>query len=280
MKRLYEHDTPKALLISFLISHLILAPLVFDICIAQTGAVNLPVIAHQPAKIARRGQPLSITAHVGAGKGISSVILKIDYDGQSVKGPMPQKKDSGVVPVVVQIINGDLDVFSGASALNQKIGVVKRSDKVFVTAQKDGYYRIITAGDLVGYIDAEKTAVIQTGYAYGVTIPATMTRKTLSYQIIARDKSGQVAQSEAIVVDLLSEDEIAEMRTKPQSSVTAAKRAQPQALAQSGKSSQPFYKKAWFWLGLTAIGGGAYYYTTQKDSEEETSTVNVTVGWN
>jgi len=279
MKRLFEHDTTKSLLIPFIISYLSLTPLVCDFGLAQSGAKKPVTIAHQPVRTAKRGQPLNVTAYVGSDKGISSVALKIDYDGKSVKGPMPPKKDGGVVPVIVQIINSDLDLFSGPGALYKRIGTVKRGDQLLVTAHKDGYYRIITPSKMVGYIDAEKTAVILSGNVFGVTIPASMTQGTLSYQIIAKDAAGQVAQSEIVNVSLLTDEELAALRSKPQA-IAKTEEAQPQVVGAQGKTSRPFYAKPWFWLGIAAVGGGAYYYTTQKESKEEDATVNVSVGWN
>ncbi len=215
MKRLFEHDTVKTLLIPIILScswGTLLSP---DACLSQADANQPITIAHQPITIARQGQPLSITAHIGGDKGIRNVILKIDYDGKSVRGAMPLKKGSGVVPVIVQIITGDLDIFAGPGALYKKLGTAKRGARLLVTSNKDGYYRVITAGNTLGYIDAERTAVIRTGNAYGVRVPPEMTQGTLSYQIIAQDSTGQTAQSGLIQVTLLNEDEIAAIRSKP-----------------------------------------------------------------
>ena len=279
MKRLFEHDTTKTLLIPFIVSYLSLTPLAFDIGLAQSRASQPITIAHQPLKMAKRGQPLNVTANIGSDKGISSVVLKIEYDGKSVKGPMPSKSGGGVVPVIVQIINGDMDLFSGPGALYKRIGTAKRGDRLLVTSHKDGYYRVISPTKVAGYIDAEKTAVILSGNVYGVTIPAAMTQGKLSYQIIAKDAAGQVAQGEIVIVSLLSDEEIAAIRSKPQA-VAKAEEISPQAPAQSQKPSRPFYTKPLFWLGLAAVGGGAYYYTTQKETKEENATVNVSIGWN
>ena len=276
MKHFRTQASLHALIVGFILSYLIIAPVYSDL-VAQSFDSTPPVISHRTVKMAKRGKPLNIIAHIGDDSSVD-VVLSLEFNGEKIDGKLPEIKTSSSVPVKVRIAVTQADIFSrpgGSSA--RKRATVNEGEIFSVTSAKNGYYRVHNDDDLYGYIPMQATTPIVLGKRYGTAIPPAMTQyETLSYQITATDAYNNISKTDFVTVRLLTEQQIADMQAgkAPSSATTAV-----QTKSSAASKSSPFYKKIWFWVLVAATAGGVYYITTKEDESSKNATVNVDVEW-
>ncbi len=257
------------ILIVVLVFQLIILPIALDVGQAQQSS-NSTIIAHQPVRLGYRGRPLNVVTNINDDVGVRRVSLVIHYGENTKTGNMPELSRGGKTPVQVSVLK-DSKVYSGPSARTRLKGKLYRGELVRVTRVKENFYRILTDGGLYGYVESENLRVMKSGKSYGVSIPASLTNYPfISYQIVVTDAKGNISKSKMQKVRLLTQEEIAALRSKRGGSSSTKT-----ASAKGGSSMTKYIVLA----GLVALGGGAYYYATQQDDDEETTTVNVEVGW-
>ncbi len=263
MKHLNKHGTICAVCIGIALSYLTLAPLMADVVLAQSLGFDYPVISHYPRKMAYRDKPLNIMANVGADTGIQKVTIKVTFGEKSIEGKMPERKNTGVVPVVVVALE-DIDIHSGPGTQYKKIGLVRQGEQVNVTGRRGDHYRIQTSNAVHGYINSEETGPILSGRSYGVALPVSITKfPNLSYQIFATDMAGHVASTDQVYVNLMTAEEIAALKS-------------PEKTAGGKKSG---FAGIFPWVFLAATGGAAVYFLTRKKDKDEDVPVDVVVQW-
>ena len=272
MKHLPGFETMR-LTIFALMSLYVLAIAKIPLSFSQSRDTDPPIIAHQAAKIGYLGQPFNIIAYICDNTAIRQVTVTINYGGKSVKGALPERKNAGVVPVVVQA-KSDLQVYSGPGPGYKVKGTVQEGEQLRVTGVKQNYYSILSSLDMSGYVLANETEILKRGSMYGVAIPGAITsEKEISYQITASDMYGNVAATDLVTVSFMTKEEIAELRSGSRTLQSASRESGEE---QKGKS---FIASPWFWTTAAILGGGAYYYYSQQKKEETTTTIDVSVGW-
>jgi len=275
MKHIIRHETLCAFLLALIISDLVFAPVFYNAGFAQTQDVDPPYIAHQPERMALRNKPMNILANISDESQIQKVTITIIRGGKSITGALPEQVSMGKVPVLVQAVK-DMDVYARPSKKAKRRGKILKGEALNVTLVRGQFYRIRTPIDLTGYILAKNVEVISEGNVYGVTIPAQLTdQPSISYQITATDVYGNTAKTEAIKVNLVTPQELAQLRS-------GEKKITSEAAGTSSveKKGTPFYAKIMYWTGWALAGGGAYYFYSQKNkTEEEKATVDVVVQW-
>jgi len=275
MRHLRNQGTMIALFVSFLVSYLVLAPMVFDISLAQSMDTTPPILAHHPIKVAYRGKPLKITVRIGDESKIQSVKMIINYDGKTITGAIPPRKGMEQVPLIVRA-KKKLTLYSKPGQRGKLRGEVEAGEELYVTGQRQDYYRI-KVGELTGYVKASDTELLQTGRAYGVALPAKFTNQpSLSYQIIASDIFGNTTSTDLYTVRLLTKEEVAYLRSRAAGSKkTTAAKTEDQVEPEKKRS----FKALWIFSGLVLAGGGVYYYMTQKKDKTNKTTAEVVVEW-
>ena len=273
MKHMRKQGTTAALLISFLVSYLVLAPIAIDINLAQSMDTTPPVLSHHPLKMGYLGKPLKITAYVGDDSQIKSVTMAINYGGQSTTGNIPQRKGIAKVPVLVQAGN-EVTIYAGPNSRYKQRGKAYADDQLNVTEKKQDFYRV-KHGDITGYVKAADTKIIMTGKAYGVALPAKFTNQSmLTYQISVTDIHGNTTTSDLYQVRLLTEEEVAQLKAQAGLSKKPTVKAKPEK-----EPKKRSFAALWIFAGMALIGGGVYYYFSQKKDKEEITTVDVLVEW-
>jgi hypothetical protein len=276
MRHLLKCETMSVCVICFLVYSLAFAPVFLDLHAAQSQSNTVPVISHQPVKVCWRGRPLNIVAHIADDTGIQTVTIAISYGGKSTSGRMPVKSGSGEVPVVA-VASSNIDVYQRADFSSKRKGIVRGGERVQVTRVSGGFYRILTAGGLFGYVDANDVQPSLYGKVYGVALPVSMTElKSLAYQISATDVDGHVTKTDPVSVRTITREEVAALRAGGTGkAVSAAERAAPV----TGEEKKSGFGTIFPWLVLAGIGGGAVYFLTQQKEKGDTEVVDVVVGW-
>ncbi|HNR68323.1 MAG TPA: SH3 domain-containing protein [bacterium] len=266
MRKFFLSDAAAVGFIYLLIPYLLLAP------IANLTAA--PIISHRPVKMAKKAQPLNIIAHIASDAEIESTYLHLRYDGRSTKGKLPRLQTAGDVPVQVRVTDDRIALLSAADRSSRQTGVVEGGTIVYVTAVRNGFYRVYVPNGESGYLPASGVQILSSGHRFGAAVPASITAaQEFAYRIQVIDRNGQSAETEWTPVRLVSAEDIALMQSgkTPSAALTAA--------SPSGAGT-PFYRKALFWIFLAATAGGIIYFLSQQEESAEQSDVDVIVEWN
>jgi hypothetical protein len=264
-------DTSKALLCTLMISYLLFSPLIIDFTLAQQQGETMPVIAHRLVKMGQRGEQLNIIAHIASDSPIRKTLLRVQSGEKSIQGNIPALDRNKTVPVLIQVMR-DSDIHAGPSPTKVVIARVSKGQRLYVTAIKNGLYRVHETGGFSGYINPQNIQTLMTGTRFGVAIPPDFTRaSSLTYQIVAIDNQGRQSETPSQQVNLFTPQQIAAL----QSGQDIDMADMPQTAG-----SRPFYKKIWFWLLVFAGAGTAAYFATQGEDEPKETTVDVLVEWN
>jgi hypothetical protein len=268
-------ETLNVLLSSFLITSFIFVPLFQDKSQAQSKDVTPPYISHHPAQIAILGKPINVVAHIYDESQIASVTIAITRDGQSVSGNLPIRQTLGPLPVLAKSM-GEIPVFIKADSSSKVKCSLTLDETVEVTRVKGQYYRILTAMDVAGYVDANDCEVVVEGAMYGVAIPSAMTSASeLSYQISATDIFGNVEKREVVNVRILDENDLVGLRSGTLTQLSPKKQN-----LKKGKTGGSMAKMI-FITGVALASGGAYYMYSQNENskEDESATLELNLSW-
>ncbi len=263
MRHFERHETVLQLLCVMLSGLLLFAPILSDLRAAENAG---PVISYFPIRVGRFGQPFTVRVHVQSETPIAAVTLVIEDDAKSVRGKMPKLKIDAV-PVQVHAIRS-AKLYAGPSLKKRVKGLVRLGEILYVSAEQNGFYRVISDIGVVGFVRTGDVNVLSTGSAYAVTLPASITsRPVLIYSIEAVDSRGVKSVTNPVTMRLLTDEEI-------NSFIAANTRA-----GASG-AGKPTYKKPLFWAGLALVAGGIYYFSNDKGgSDSDQAAVQVLVEW-
>lgn len=262
MRQFARHGTILSFSSFMLIAHLLFLPIIADIQAAENSS---PVIAYYPIRVGRYGQPFTIRVHAMSDNKIAGVILVVSDDGKPLRGKMPKLKGAKA-PVQVHAVR-NAKIYSGPSAGKRVKGMVRLGEVLYVSMEKNGFYRVMGDNGVRGFVLKKDVDVLNTGDAYAVTLPASITsRSTLTYHIEAVDSRGGKSVTKDISMRLLTDDEI--------NGFIAANTGQ-------GKKStgKAIYKKPLFWGGLAAVGVVAYLVQNNGSSPSDQAAVQVLVEW-
>lgn len=263
MRQFARHGTILSFCSFMLIAHLLFLPVIADIQAAENSS---PVIAYYPVRVGRYGRPFTIRVHAMSDNKIAQVTLVISEGDKPLRGKMPKLKGAKA-PVQVHAVRS-AKIYSGPAVGKRVKGMVRLGEILYVSAEKNGFYRVMGDNGMRGFVLKKDVDVLNTGSAYAVTLPASITsRSVLRYHIEAVDSRGAKTVTEEIAMRLLTDDEI--------NGFIAANSGQ-------GKKNNgaPIYKKPLFWGGVAALGVVAYLL--QKDSGGSGSNqaaVQVLVEW-
>ena len=265
MRQFIKHETVLSFLSFMLATHLLFLPIALDLLMAAESSA--PVISYFPVRVGRYGQPFTVRVHVLSENKIAKVTLVVDNNGKPLRGRMPKIKSAGKAPVQVHAIR-TAQIRSGPADKKRVKGMVRLGEVLYVSMEKNGYYRVVGENGLKGFILKSDVDVLNTGDAYAVTLPASITsRPVLTYHIEAVDVRGNKAVTEDISMRLLTDEEINEF--------IAANSGKGKAAAGS-----PVYKKPLFWAGMAVAAGGVYLLSSNKDSgANDQAAVQVMVEW-
>ncbi|MBN1561425.1 hypothetical protein JW998_14315 [candidate division KSB1 bacterium] len=264
MRQLANNDTILDFIISLLIIYLLFPPLLYD-ARAATAALDDGVIAHFPARVGRYGQQVTVRAHIADDIEIEKVTLVVENGNKPLRGKMPRLSQAGEVPVSGQAIR-DASVRTGPAANKNIKGRLTPGEYMQIAGEKNDYYRGVSASGIKGFVLKQDIEIINTGSAYAVTLPSSITsRSILTYHIEAQDSKGNIIRTDKVSMRLLTEEEI---------DMFMAGYGGPATVP------APLYKKPLFWVGMAAIAGGAYIYSSDRDGENENlTTAEVMVEW-
>lgn len=267
MRKCYHSEAVRFFSTCTIVVYLLLTPL--------SALAASPILSHRPIKLAKKGQPLNIVAHIGGEAGIQSVTLHLKHDGRTVKGKLPAMPQPASVPVQVRVIKDRMPLLSQASSDSRQTRVVNSGTVLDVSGDRNGYYRVHSADGANGYIAQTAVEILSTGRRYGVAIPSQITSgQSLSYQIQVMDVDGRVAATDWTSVRLVTDEEIAAVQRGAKPS------AKPTATARQA-ATKPLYKKTGFWLAVALTAGGAYFLLNKEEKKSsKESTVDITVEWN
>ncbi|MBN1465999.1 hypothetical protein JXA02_09570 [candidate division KSB1 bacterium] len=262
MRQLANNETILNFVISSLILYLLLPPFACDVMAASTAE---SAIAYFPALVGRYGQQVTVRAHIADEANIRNVTLVVENGAKPLRGKMPRLTQAGVVPVSAQTAK-DATVRSGPAANKNIKGRLSRGERMQIAGEKDGYYRGVSASGIKGYVLKQDVDILQTGSAYAVTLPSSITsRSKLTYHIEAQDASGRVIRTDAVTMRLLTEQEIDTFMA---------------AYGGPTPVGAPLYRKPLFWVSMAAVAGGAYILSSDKDgSDDDLTTAEIMVEW-
>ena len=262
MRQFAKHGTILSFCSFVLMTHLLFLPIIVDIQAAENSA---PVIAYYPIRVGRYGQPFTIRVHVMSDNKIAKVTLVVSEGDKPLRGRMPKLK--GVkAPVRVHAVRS-AKFYSGPATRMRVKGVVRPGEVLYVSAEKSGFYRVMGDNGVRGFILKKDVDVLNTGEAFAVTLPASITsRSILKYHIEAVDSRGTKTITEELSMRLLTDDEI--------NGFIASNTGQGQK-----SSGTPIYKKSLFWGGLAAVGVAAYFLQNNGSSATDQAAVQVLVEW-
>ena len=263
MRQLLRHETVLSLFSLMLIGQLLFAPILSDIQAAENGA---PIVAYFPVRVGRYGKPFTIRVHAMSTDQISKVTLIVGDDDKPLRGQMPRLK-LDEVPVQVHAIQ-TAKIYSGPSASKRVKGMVRLGELLFVSSEVNDFYRVMNNAGVSGFVKKGDVDVLKTGDAYAVTLPASVTsRSVLTYSIEAIDSKGVIFETSKISMRLLTDNEI--------DGFIASNTVQS-----TSKNGKPVYKKPLFWAGMAALAGGAYYLSSSKGGNDaDQAAVQVLVEW-
>lgn len=268
------------------------------LAVAQVFDTTPPTIAHQPVKLGREGKALPIIAFIGDNSGVKNVRIVIEHDGKSVESQMTQVEAAGSVPVVAQTRDEEVPLFATPSTSGKVLGKLGGSELLHVTLQRPPFYRVRSESGLVGYVEASRTDVVESGAEFRINLPARLTAGgSLAYQIFASDDFGNEAQTAMINVRLVSDEEVARMQqnlaarenrptTAPAEDKSDGMSGEtPTERRESGlkqpASSRSLFSRPGFWIATAAVGGGAWYLLSggDEDGGAKKSDVGLVIGW-
>lgn len=268
------------------------------LAMAQVFDTTPPTIAHQPVKLGREGKALPIIAFVGDNSGVKNVRISIQHDGESVESQMTLVDAEGSVPVVVQTRDEEVPLFATPSTSGKVLGNLSGGEQLQVTLQRPPFYRVRSASGLVGYIEANRTEVVESGAVFKINLPARLTAGgRLAYQIMATDDFGNEAQTAMINVRLVSDEEVARLQqnlaARESRQPGAPAEAKPEGMAgetpaeprESGlkkpAASRSLFSRPGFWIATAAVGGGAWYLLSGGDEGggAKKSDVGLVISW-
>ena len=266
MIQLDKNDTILKSVASLLIIYLLFLPIAYDLVAAASLESGNMTIAYFPARVGRYGQRVTVRAHIPDNPQVHKVTLVIQDENDPLRGSMPKLENAGTVPVLVRA-RTQATVKSGP-APNKKIkGRMQSGDIMHVAGEKNGYYRGVTDSGVKGYVYKNDVAVLNTGHAYAVTLPSSITsRSKLTYHIEATDVHGNTTRTDPVTMRLLTDKEI------------------NMFLSMYGGGSAttpgtPLYKKPLFWASMAALAGGAYLLSDSGDENQDQTTVDVLIEW-
>jgi len=263
MRHFARHGTILSFCSFMLMALLLFLPIIADIQAAENSA---PVIAYYPIRIGRYGRPFTIRVHAMSDNKIAKVTLVVSNGDKPLRGRMP-KLSGAKAPVQVHAIR-TAQIRSGPASKKRIKGMVRLGEILYVSMEKNGYYRIVGENGIKGFILKSDVDVLNTGGAYAVTLPASVTsRPMLKYHIEAVDSRGNKSVTKEISMRLLTDDEI--------NGFIAANSGQ-------GKKSNgaPIYKKPLFWGGVAALGVVAYFLQNDNSGNgSNQAAVQVLVEW-
>lgn len=278
MKHWIKYETLTFLIITFLISHLLLFPIFIDLNYAFAGDDRAPVISHYASNLGRYGQKMTIKAHVSDQSSIQSVTLVVLGDQKPIRGKMPEITSEGNVPVKVRV-RRESHIYSGPGSNYKARGSAQAGEMLQVSGISNDYYKIVSDRGIKGYVYKHNVDIFLIGKAYGVTLPASLTRRsTFTYKIEAVDVFGNKSSTEPMQIRLLTAQEIQDMRAGRQPVPSTPAQVATTPVAQ--KSSDSVLKKPWFWGLLVAAGVGIYFLLSgSKDEKTSNATVDVLIEW-
>ncbi len=275
MRKYFHSEAVRFFSTCTIVVYLLLTPL--------SALAASPILSHRPIKLAKKGQPLNIVAHIGSEAGIQSVYLHLKHDGRTTKGKLPALPQPATVPVQVRVTKDRIPLLSQAVSASRQTRLVDSGTVLDVSGDRNGYYRVHSTDGANGYIPQTAVKILSTGRRYGVAIPSQITSgQSLSYQIQVTDVDGRVAESDWTSVRLVTDEEIAAMQrgAKTAAKPSATSAAKPTA-TKPHAAGKPLYKKTGFWLAVALTAGGAYFLLNKEDKESsKESNIDVTVEWN
>jgi len=279
MRKCFHSDAVRFFSTCTIVVYLLLTPL--------SALAASPILSHRPVKLAKKGQPLNIVAHIGGEAAIQSVYLYLKHDGRTIKGKLPALPQPAAVPLQVRVTKDRIPLLSQASSGSRQTRVAAYGTVLDVSGDRNGYYRVHSADGAYGYIPQTAVKILSTGRRYGVAIPSQITSgQSLAYQIQVTDVDGRVAESDWTSVRLVTDEEIAAMQRGAKTSTKASAKTLAKPSAKSAATAphaagKPLYKKPGFWLAVALTAGGAYFLLNNKDkNSSKESNVDITVEWN
>ncbi|MBN1540855.1 hypothetical protein JW992_01835 [candidate division KSB1 bacterium] len=265
MRQFFDSDAAKFLFTGLLAGYLVLAPL--------SALWAAPIISHRPVKLAQRGKPLNIIAHIAGDREIETAFLHLQYGGRSIKGKLPVLAQPASVPVRVRVIDSGVALLSAADSNSRQIGAIEPGADLYVTAVRNGFYRVYEPNGDSGYLSQSNVQILSSGRRYGAAVPASITSSNeLAYRIEAIDVNGQTTETDWTAVRLITEADISAI----QSGNAPANLAAPATRS----AGSPFYRKPVFWLFVALTAGGAYYFLNRPDDSADETKVDIIVEWN
>ncbi len=247
----------------FLLLIFLLNLLLTNLVLAQNEKTPVPVIGHYPLKLYKRGNELTIQAHVSADPQVKRVSLVVWVGEKTAKGEMKRRSKPGRVPVSA-VPMSPLGVRSQPNPNADIRGVVNQSIVLKIGKDNEHYFGVITDDNLQGYVPKERVKVLARGYLYSTTLPSEATnRASLTYQIEAVDVHDRSVLTDKYTIRFLTQEHIEKL--------LAEQFREPE-------KRKPIYKKVWFWGGLILAGGGAYYLLSGEEKVEP-ATVDVLIKW-
>ncbi len=254
----------------FLVLNLIFLPLVENVLLAQSLAKG-PIISHFPSRVARYGTKLTIRAHVASDAPLKRVNLVLLNGDKPLRGALPVISQAGTVPVRVMTTKA-ATLMTKSNASGKVRARIAAGEILNVSGLSNGYYRALTPDGKKGYVSSDNVELLNSGLAYGVTLPPSLTQRSqFTYQIEAIDAQGNTTVTDPVKVRLLTVDEIKQLL----------------AMIRDGKGSpttasagKPLYKKPSFWGGVAVAGGLTYLLLSDNgDSQQEQATLDVSITW-
>jgi len=230
---------------------------------AQDEKPPVPVIGHYPLKLHKRGNELTIKAHV-SGVQVERVSLVVWVGEKTAKGRMARQSKARKVPVSA-VPTSPLGIRAKPSPNAGMRGVVNQSNVLKIGKRGEHYYGVMTEDGLRGYVPEERVKVLTRGSLYSITLPSKATnRASLTYQIEASDVYGRTVRTDKHTVRFLTQAQVRKLLA--------------QRLREEPEKGQSIFSKVWFWGGLLLAGGGAYFLLSGEE-ESEPATVDVLINW-
>ena len=253
----------------FLVLNLIAIPIVENVLLAQSLAEG-PIISHLPSRVARYGNKLTIRAHVASDAQLKKVNVVLLNGDKPLRGSLPIISQSSTVPVRVMTTSNTI-LKSKSDESGKMRAMVPAGQILHVSGVSNNHYRAMTEEGKKGYIKSEHAEVLNSGLAFGVTLPPELTKRSrFIYQIEAIDSRGNITTTEPITIRLLTTEEIKQLLAMIRDGKTPT----------TPTSQKALYKKPSFWGGVAVAGGLAYLLLNDNgDDDQEQATLDVSITW-